>query len=157
MSKQRGLNPTLKELSILVGDWDMELSNAEFLPSPKAKVHGPVSFKWAEDGAYLVAYQGATKAPWARWLIGRDQATGQYNVFYFDSRGVSRIYDMEFKKGIWKMWRNAPDLPQSFKGVFKGRNTIIAEWKTAKDGKHLKHDFDMKYTRITASAKKTRS
>ncbi len=148
MAKPRFSNPALKDLKIFVGCWDMELSKAEFLPNLQTKVHGHASFEWIEDGAYLVAYQGTNKVPRARWLIGRDDTTGQYKVLYFDSRGVSRIYEMSFKNKVWKMWRSVPDFPQLFKGVFKDHDTIVAEWKTAKDGKHLKHDFNMKYTRI---------
>ena len=142
------MNPALKNLEIFVGKWDIELSNADFLPDKNAKAHISASFEWVEDGAYLLACQGPRKAPQARWLVGRDDATGQYKVLYFDSRGVSRVYEMSLKNKVWKMWRDAPDLPQLFRGVFKNRDTIIAEWKTAKDGKRLKHDFDMKYTRI---------
>src|SRR5690349_23674788 len=39
-------NPALAQLEFLVGAWDMELSEAAFLPAPDAKVHGSVTFEW---------------------------------------------------------------------------------------------------------------
>lgn len=36
-------NPALATLQFLVGAWDMELSEAAFLPGPDARVHSPVS------------------------------------------------------------------------------------------------------------------
>ena len=43
-------NPALKPLEGLVGDWEMEISNASFLPRPSDTVKGgPVSFEWVQD------------------------------------------------------------------------------------------------------------
>ncbi len=39
------LNPALKPLEGLVGEWEMELSNASFLPRPSDTAKGPVSFE----------------------------------------------------------------------------------------------------------------
>ena len=36
-------NPALADLQFLAGAWDMELSEASFLPGPDAKVHGSVT------------------------------------------------------------------------------------------------------------------
>jgi len=51
-------NPALNHLEVLVGDWEMELSNASFLPDPSATVKGPVSFEWVQDGAFLMMRMG---------------------------------------------------------------------------------------------------
>jgi hypothetical protein len=141
-------NPALKPLEAFVGDWDMELSKASFLPDPQTKVHSPASFKWVENGAFLIMYQGEKGIPQATWLIGRDQSTGIYRVFYFDDRMVSRIYDMSFKNNVWKMSRSSPGFSQRFMGVLsKDGQTITAEWEKSSDGHNWEHDFDMKYTK----------
>lgn len=107
ISKSRKQQPTntnlaLKSLQVLVGDWDMELSNASFLPSPSAKVSGHVSFEWLENGGFLVMRQGDKPPgpPAASWVIGRDDSVQDYSILYFDSRGVSRIYEMSLNDGI---------------------------------------------------------
>jgi hypothetical protein len=122
---------------------------ASFLPDPQTKIHGLTTFEWVEKGAFLAMYQGDKGTPQATWLIGRDEFTDSYKVLYFDSRGVSRIYEMSFKKGEWKMWRNSPGFSQRFKGVLsKNHKTIQAEWEKSKDGRKWEHDFNIRYTKM---------
>lgn len=145
------LNPSLKALVDLGGEWTMELSNAAFLPSPSDKANGHVAFEWLEHGAVLAMRMGGKppKAPDAIWLIGRDESMPVYHVLYFDSRGVSRVYQMSFSGGIWKMWRDAPGFSQRFEGtISRDGNTISAKWEKSDDGIKWEHDFDVKYTRV---------
>src|SRR5258708_4379141 len=89
-------------------------------------------------------------APDAMRLIGRDDSTPNYTVLYYDSRGVSRIYQMSFLDGVWKMWREAPGFCQRFEGnVSNDDNTIAARWDKSPDGTTWVHDFDLMYTRIS--------
>ncbi len=145
------LNPALKRLAVLAGDWEMELSNSAFLPNPEDTVKGFVSFQWVEDGAFLLMRQGdrPPSPPAAIWLMNRDESTEEYRVFYFDARGVSRIYNMSFDGSSWKMWREAPGFSQRFEGrVSRDHRTIRAHWEKSVDGSAWEHDFDMTYRRI---------
>lgn len=99
-----GLDPAVKRLKVFVGDWDMEISRASFLPDPQTTIHGSTTFQWVEKGAFLAMYQGDKRSPQAIWVIRRDESIDSYKVLYSDARGVSRIYDMSFKNGEWKMW-----------------------------------------------------
>jgi pimeloyl-ACP methyl ester carboxylesterase len=67
-------NPALKHLEVVVGDWEMKLSNASFLLSPSDTAKGHVSFKWVQDGAFLVMRMGdkSPGPPNAMWLITVD-------------------------------------------------------------------------------------
>jgi hypothetical protein len=148
-------NPALKALEVLAGDWEMELSNAAFLPSRSATVKGRVSFEWLQDGAYLLLRMGdkPPSPPQALWLIGRDEATPDYTVLYYDARRVSRRYAMSFADGVWKMWRQAPGFSQRYEGTLsRDRQTISARWEKSFDGNHWEHDFDVTYTRIGRAA-----
>ncbi len=143
-------NPALKHLEILVGDWEMELSNASFLPSPSDTAKGHVSFQWREDGAFLVMCMGDKPPgiPDATWLIGRDESSPDYTVLYYDSRSVSRIYKMSFHGDVWKMWRESPGFWQRYEGkVSNNGNTITAQWEKSSDGTKWEHDFNITYTR----------
>ena len=103
-------NPALTSLEGLVGEWDMELSQTSFLPNSSDTVKGLVSFEWVQDGAFLLMRQGdkPPSPPAALWLISRDDAIPTYTVLYYDARSVSRVYEMSFSDGVWKMWRGAP-------------------------------------------------
>src|SRR5690349_20249330 len=88
-------NPALKPLEVLVGEWEMELSNTSFLPRPTDTIKGSVSFEWTQDGAFLLMRMGdkAPRPPAALWLVSRDESTPDYTVLYYDSRSVSRVYE----------------------------------------------------------------
>ena len=144
-------NPALQDLEILVGDWKMELSNASFLPHSSDTVTGHVSIKWLEESAFLVMYMGSQPlgTPDAIWLIGRDESTPNYVVLYHDNRKVSRVYEMSFSDGTWKMWRNSPDFSQRFEGkLSEDGNTITAHWQNSSDGSTWEHDFDVTYAKL---------
>lgn len=144
-------NPSLKHLDVLIGEWEMELSNASFLPSASDTVKGQVSFEWLKDGAFLIMYMGNKPpgTPDAMWLIGRDESTSNCTVLYYDTRRVSRVYEMSFSDGVWKIWRNSPGFSQRFEGKFsEDGNTILAYWEKSSDGSTWEHDFDVTYTRV---------
>ena len=145
-------NPALKPLEILVGEWEMSLSNASFLPRPTDTVKGLVSFEWMQDGAFLLMRIGdkAPSPPAALWLISRDEAALDYSVFYYDSRSVSRVYGMSFAEDVWKMWRNAPGFCQRYEGaVSKDGKNITSSWEKSGDGTTWEHDFDVMYRKIS--------
>jgi len=144
-------NPSLQHLEILAGDWEMELSNASFLPSSSDTVQGHVSLEWLQDGAFLIMYMGnkPPDTPDAMWLISRDESTSNYTVLYYDTRKVSRVYEMSFSDGTWKIWRNSPGFSQRFEGKFsEDGNSITAYWEKSSDGSTWEHDFDVTYRRV---------
>jgi hypothetical protein len=153
-------NPALKDLNVLIGAWDVELSNAQFLPNPTATVHMRASFEWIEDGDCLVMRHGskATGPPYATWLIGRDETSDEYVVLYCDDRRVSRVYRMQFVNGKWHMWRDAPGFSQRFTGMLnEDGDTVTASWEMSRDnGKTWKHDFDLTYRRLRQRLPKPR-
>lgn len=146
------LNPALNPLEGLIGEWEMVLSNASFLPRPTEFVKGPpVSFSWGENGAFLLMHMGdkAAGPPQALWLIHRDEAAPNYTVLYYDARNVSRVYQMSWQAQVWKMWREAPGFWQRYEGrVSQDGKTITARWEKSSDGSIWEHDFDITYTKI---------
>jgi hypothetical protein len=139
------VNPALSELKFLVGDWDMELSNAVFLPDPTQKVNGQATFEIIENGTFLAMRQAGA----AVWVIGRDEDVADYEVLYYDDRKVSRVYKMSFNDNIWKMWRESPGFHQRFEGkVSEDKKTVKAYWEKSADGKQWERDFDMLFTKV---------
>lgn len=145
-------NPALKELDVLIGNWRMDVSNASFLPDPSDVMPGFAEFAWIENGAFIILRQSAKDGPpLAHWLIGADDSNKTCTVLYYDNRSVSRIYEMRFADGVWKLWRDAPGFPQRFEGAHSPDGKIISgRWEKSPDGKTWEHDFDLTYTRVTA-------
>ena len=136
---QRSLrpNPALKHLEVLVGEWEM---GSSLYPGQ----YGRVTFEWLEGGAFLVERMADN----AIWIIGRDESAQTYCMLYFDSRGVSRIYEMSLEGVVWKVWRNSPRFSQRFTGAFDDGNTITGHWEKSDDGSNWEHDFDVTYTKV---------
>jgi hypothetical protein len=137
-------NPALKQLEALVGEWEVEVPQ---FSGPR----GRATFEWLEDGAYLRVHSEAPDpAPSATLIIGRDESSEVYTVLHHDSRGVSRVYQMSFGEGVWKMGRQAPGFWQRFSGTFTDDGSSIrAMWEKSPDGSSWEHDFDLIYTRVT--------
>ncbi len=146
-------NPALNDLEGLVGGWEIELSNASFLPSPSDTVKGSASFTWAQDGAFLLMRSMSDRQPGppaALLMIGHDDSSPDYTVLYYDSRTVSRVYAMSFADGVWKMWREASGFWQRFEGALsQDGKTITAHWDKSSDGVAWEHDFDLTYAKVS--------
>ena len=70
-------------------------------------------------------------------------------MLYYDTRGVSRIYQVSLDGGAWKIWREAPGFRQRFTGTFgDGGRTIHGRWETSDNGSAWEHDFDLTYTKL---------
>ena len=88
-------------------------------------------------------------------VIRADGEAGGYTQHYFDSRGVARLYAMEFGDGEWTLRRDKPDFtPLAFWQRFTGRfsedgDTIQGSWETSNDeGATWELDFELTYKRI---------
>ena len=82
-------------------------------------------------------------------ILGAGDEPGMFRQYYFDSRGVHRIYEMTLDDVAWKLWRDAPDpFPQRFTGTFEDDGqTIAGRWEKAEDGSNWDTDFDLTYRR----------
>ena len=70
-------------------------------------------------------------------------------MLYFDSRGVSRVYQMSLNDSVWKIWRDVPGFSQRFTGtVSDGGNIIMGYWEKSGDGSTWERDFDVTYKKI---------
>lgn len=142
-------NPALAKLQFLAGAWDMELSDASFLPDPNGKVRGSVTFEWIEHGAALLMRMGDAATPMATWIIGCDDGEPDYYVLYADDREISRVYRMSFRDGTWRMWRDTPEFSQRFDAqVSADQAEITGSWQKSNDGGTTwEHDFKVRYGR----------
>jgi hypothetical protein len=144
-------NPALAPLKPLIGSWRVTLSHASFVDDPDATLSGTASLEWLYD-AFVVMRSGFDAGPPQSWsVIGRNESLDAYCILYYDARGVSRIYSMDFDGTMWTLLREDPDFYQRFRGrLSEDGNTITAAWEKSDDrGATWEHDFDLTYVRAT--------
>jgi hypothetical protein len=143
----------MQRLEAFVGEWSIE---AAFPGAPPNGVVGRSVFEWALGGQFLVQRSEVPHpdAPDGLMIVGLDPDRDAYTQHYFDSRGVARLYAMDFRDGVWTLTRESPDFtPLTFAQRFTGTfgddgNTILGRWETG-DGSGWELDFHLTYRRLT--------
>jgi hypothetical protein len=142
---------SLEALEPFVGEWSLLAAFGDEAP---VDIGAWVSFEWLPGERFLVQRWEVPvpEAPDGIAIIGPDpKREGGYLQHYFDSRGVARVYEMSLDDGVWKLWRDEPDLSpldfeQRFTGTFGDDGTTIAgAWEICHDGTTWEHDFDLTY------------
>ena len=136
--------PALERLRFLEGRWQLELSQAAFLPEGEV-VHGAAAFEFVDDGRLLAFRQEDA----ATWIIGGDDSSAQYTALYSDGRGVSRVYTMTVDGQTWKISRDDEAFSQRFEAVVSADLDLISgRWEKRHRGGDWEHDFAVTYRRI---------
>ena len=144
-------NKALKALQPLIGEWEYTLYNAWFLDSMNTKVKGFTTIERLHDSFVVVRQTAADKKPADVWVIGYSDPQKKYQLFYYDQRGVARIFDMTFDGKEWNFHREDKDFYQKMTAkVSKNKIQSIA-WASEDKGKTWRKDFDMEYIRIKES------
>jgi hypothetical protein len=147
--EQPGRNPALERLDALVGKWTIEATPPG---GPRWPGGGRVTFEWMESRTFLIErwMVDLPEAPDGIAIIGAGDEPETFRQYYFDSRGVHRIYEMTLRDGVWKLWRDAPDpFPQRFSGTFSDDGkTITARWEKAEKASSWETDFDLTYHKV---------
>jgi len=144
-----GHNAAMEALEVLVGEWDLTMSDAWFLDPPSTEVSGSATVEWLGDAFLrLRSYLGGEGQTWDL-VIGRSDARDAYTVLYHDERGVCRAFDMTFTGDEWNLLREDPDFHQRFLShIEDGR--IVGHWEASDDGGETwRKDFDLVFTRTT--------
>ena len=143
------LNPALERLGVFIGEWRLEFTG--FHADNSAVAHGHGTFHWLEDGAFLLHHAEVPDSPFPSEtaVIGPDDKADTYCMLYFDSRGVSRIYQMSLIEGVWRLWRDFPGFSQRFTGTFSDDGqTITGSWEASTDGSNWELDFNVTYKKV---------
>lgn len=146
-------NEALQRLEIFIGEWRVGLGSS--MPSQDDGGVRSV-FEWTLDGQFLLQ---RTEIPDPRFpgslaIVGSDAEAKRYVQHYFDSRGIARIYAMDFRDGVWTLLREKPDFSpldfkQRFSGTFSPDGTaIFGTWEMDR-GSGWSNDFDLTYARVS--------
>lgn len=140
-------NPQLEAFNKLIGKWET-VGSHPYLPG--ITLHGHASFNWIDEGAFLMmrSENDEGKIPSAIAIFGSDDSTGELFMMYFDERKVSRKYEVSFKGGVLKWWRNDPTFSQRFTCELSGDGNIMTgKGKMRKDGTTWEEDLQLEYRR----------
>lgn len=114
----------MTSLEPLVGEWEVAFGG---------DVLGRAVFSWDLDGRYPVRRTSTPEPlPPDSLALIEPLEDGGYRQHYFGSRGVTRVYAMEFDGRVWTLERTEADFsPLSFKQRFVGEladGVIATRW-----------------------------
>src|SRR5438552_19200560 len=107
-------------LDVLIGTWEMEarFEAGYFGPGSRAITGrgGRTTFDWLEGRFFLTQrfVNEHPAAPSGVAIIGPGAEPETFSQHYYDSRGVTRVYQMTLDAGVWNLWREATRLWQPY-------------------------------------------
>ena len=135
------------DLDVFVGRWTTEATHPAV---PDTVVHGEAVFEWLEGERFLIlrARNDHPDFPDSISVIGLvEDRTAMY---YFDSRGVHRVYETSVSEGVWRISRDAPGFSQRFKGTFsEDGNTITGVFQLSRDDATWDDDLAITYRSVS--------
>ena len=155
-------DPVLNRLNRLLGSWVTEATHPAL---PGVVVQGTAIMEWLEgerflilrsrtdhpdfpDGISIIGFTGRDRGQSAPSIDQESADKPQMRMHYFDSRGVSRIYEATIDDESWRVWRDAPGFSQRFSGAFAdGGDTIVGRWQMCQDEVHWNDDLEITYRR----------
>ncbi len=144
--ERQAQDPQLAGFDAFVGGWTTEATHPAV---PNTVVHGEAEFEWLEGGRFLInrARNDHPDFPDSISVIGLvDERIAMY---YFDSRGVHRVYETIVSGGVWHISRDAPGFSQRFKGTFsEDGNAITGLFQLSRDDSTWNDDLAITYRRV---------
>ncbi|MDN7242824.1 hypothetical protein QWY14_13505 [Planococcus sp. N028] len=142
----------MKKLDFFIGHWDMEVTHPHIQPNP---ILGHSSIEWMEEKYIIQRIQiNKSEFPSSTTIYDWDAKMDQYVMHYFDSRGVTRLYQMTLGDGVWKWWRDKADFSslkffQRSTGKVDETGTVIESiLEKSDDGINWEHDFKTVYRKV---------
>lgn len=135
-------DPALDDLDIFVGGWETEATH----PLIDGIVRGRCSYEWLTGRSFLIqrSEMPPNTVPSSIWVVGGASDTaGVWPVHYFDSRGVTRVYQLSFRDRVLKIWRDQPGFMQRSVGVFEDDRTFRLRSQLAEGTGSWKRDLEM--------------
>jgi len=141
-------NKALAALEPLIGKWEYTMYNCWFLESLDTKVKGFTTIERLDDSFVMVRSTDADKKPSDVWVIGYSDPQERYQMFYYDQRGVARIFDVTFDGKTLLLLREDKDFYQriTLEIIADGLHSI-AEASDDK-GKTWRKDLEMDHVKV---------
>ena len=141
-------NDALATLAPLIGEWEYTMYNSWFLESMDTEVKGYTTIEWLHDAFIVFRSSDADKKPSDVWVIGYSDPQEKYQMFYYDQRGVARIFNVDFNGEKMVFWREDKDFYQRMTlDIKKDSLHTVAEASDDK-GKTWRKDLEMRFSRL---------
>jgi hypothetical protein len=141
-------NNAFASLQALIGEWEFTMYNCWFLESLDTKVKGSTTIERLHDSFVVIRNTGADKKPADIMIIGYSDPQEKYEMFYYDQRGVARIFDMTFDGKKIVFLREDKDFYQrmTLEVTEKGLHSVAEA--SEDQGKTWRKDLEMDYVKI---------
>ena len=129
----------------LVGEWATEATHPAF---PDLVVHGSSTFEWLEGQRFMInrARNEHPDFPDSVSILG--EIGGRLAMYYFDSRGVHRVYELELDGDVWRLLRDAPGFGQRIELPISDDGAVMSgTWELAEKPSDWKPDLAITYRR----------
>jgi hypothetical protein len=128
-------------LDRLLGTWTFTMSHSA-LSEP---VSGRQRYERVLNGAFVLLHWTYDHPDFPDAIAMLDERT----YHYFDTRGVTRVFDLTIDDSGWAMIRRDEDFWQRSAGRFHGTDAIDGTGENSLDAGHTwQHDFSMSYARV---------
>lgn len=141
-------NKALTALEPLIGQWEYTMYNAWFLESMDTKVRGFTTIERLHDSFVIIRSSNADKKPEDIWVIGYSDPQKKYQMFYYDQRGVARIFNMTFDGKRLFFWREDEDFYQRMTIDIKSDGLHSVAEASEDKGKTWRKDLEMLHKRL---------
>lgn len=141
-------NKALAALEPLIGEWEYTMYNCWFLESMETKVKGFTTIERLDGSFVVVRSSDADKKPSDVWVIGYSDPQEKYQMFYYDQRGVSRIFDATFDGKKLVFSRDDEDFYQRMTLTIKADGLHTVAEASDDKGKTWRKDLEMQYIKI---------
>lgn len=138
-------NKALAALEPLIGDWEYTMYNSWFLESMDTEVKGFTTIERLHDSFIVIRSTDADKKPSDVWVIGYSDPQEKYQMFYYDQRGVARIFNIDYAGNKMIFWREDKDFYQRMILEIKPDSLHTVAEASDDKGKTWRKDLEMSH------------
>lgn len=121
--------------------------NCWFLESMDTEVKGTATIERIHDSFVVLNETGADQKPGGTWIIGYSDPQEKYQMFYYDPRGVARIFETTFDGRQLVFSREDKDFYQRMTLAIKPDGLHCVAEASDDKGKSWRKDLEMSYVK----------
>ena len=141
-------NTALAALEPFIGTWAYTMYNCWFLESMDTRVKGFTTIERLHDSFVVIRASDADNKMEDIRVIGYSDPQAKYQMFYYDQRGVSRIFDASFDGQTMVFQREDNDMYQRLTLEITTDGLHSVAEASEDQGTTWRKDLEMAYVKI---------